>query len=166
MIGWKKRPMTSPLFTLLIVGLAGTLLIEALLAPRPRPFWQRGGAAACVHLGSWLLTFGAFFAVLQRPGLTAVTLLSLQLVVVQSSNTKSKTLHEPFICHDFEYFWDAIRHPRLYVPFFGIGLAIAASTAGALAIAAFFTGKPLGSAIKEAALFSRRAGYCALRARR
>lgn len=133
--------MTSPLFTLLIVGLAGTLLIEALLAPRPQPFWQRGSAAASVHLGSWLLSFGTFFAVLQRPGLTAVTLLSLQLVVVQSSNTKSKTLHEPFICHDFEYFWDAIRHPRLYVPFFGIGLAIAASTAGALAIAAFFYGE-------------------------
>lgn len=130
--------MTSPFYLLLTAGLAGTLLIEALLVPRPCPFWQRGGAAASVHLGSWLLTFGAFFAVLQRPGLAVMTLLALQLVVVQSSNTKSQTLNEPFICHDFEYFWDAIRHPRLYVPFFGIRLAIAASTAGVVAIAAFF----------------------------
>lgn len=130
--------MTSPLFVLLTAGLAGTLIIEALLKPRPKPFWQRGSAAAMVHLGSWLLSFGFFFAVLQRPALTAMVLIALQLVVVQSSNAKSKTLNEPFICHDFEYFWDAMCHPRLYVPFFGIGLAVAASITGALSIAAFF----------------------------
>lgn len=130
--------MTSQLYLLLAAGLAGTLAIEALLTPRPRPFWRRGMAAANVHLGSWLLTFGALFAVLQRPGLAVVVLLALQLVVVQSSNTKSQTLNEPFICHDFEYFWDAIRHPRLYVPFFGIGLAVAASLTALLAIGAFF----------------------------
>ncbi|WP_218314784.1 LTA synthase family protein [Halomonas sp. 18071143] len=126
----------------LVTGLLGSLLIEALLRPQPRPFWQRRLAANAVHLGSWLLLFGVFTLLLQRPWFAVVFILSLQLVVVQSSNTKSATLNEPFICHDFEYFWDAILHPRLYVPFFGIGLAIAASSAGAVAIGSFFYFEP------------------------
>ena len=120
-----------------LVGLALTLIIEALLRPSVAPFWRRPGATSVVHLGSWSLLFGVFLLVLQRPWFALVFITSLQMVVVQSSNTKSRTLREPFICQDFEYFIDAIRHPRLYVPFFGIGLAIAASSAGALAIAGF-----------------------------
>ncbi|MGO1601928.1 MAG: LTA synthase family protein [Halomonas sp.] len=122
----------------LLAGLLISGMFEALLSPRPRPFWQRGMAANSVHIGSWLLLFGLLGLLLQRPWFAAMVILSLQLVVVQSSNTKSHTLNEPFICHDFEYFWDAVLHPRLYVPFFGIGLAIAASSAAAVAIGAFF----------------------------
>lgn len=120
-----------------LLGGIGTLLIEGLLRPQPLPVWQRGSVPGLIHLGSWLLLFGLFTLILQRPWFATVFILSLQLVVVQSSNTKSRTLNEPFICHDFEYFWDAIKHPRLYVPFFGIGLAIAASSAGAVAIGTF-----------------------------
>ncbi|WP_249979325.1 LTA synthase family protein [Vreelandella olivaria] len=126
----------------LAIGLAGSLLCEALLSPRPRPVWQRSVAANSLHLGSWLLLFGVFLLVLQRPWFVVMFILSLELVLVQSSNTKSRTLNEPFICHDFEYFWDAIRHPRLYVPFFGIGLAVAASSAGAIAIGSFLYFEP------------------------
>lgn len=130
--------MISALIWPLLVGLLISGLFEALLSPRPRPFWQRGAAANSVHLGSWLLIFGLLVLLLQRPWFAVMVFLSLQLVVVQSSNAKSHTLNEPFICHDFEYFWDAILHPRLYVPFFGVGLAIAASSAAAVAIGGFF----------------------------
>lgn len=126
----------------LLTGTLGTFLVEQLLRPQPQPVWQRGIAPGVMHLGSWLLLFGLFTLVLQRPWFAVVFILSLQLVVVQSSNTKSRTLNEPFICHDFEYFWDAIKHPRLYVPFFGIGLAIAASSAGAATITAFLFWEP------------------------
>ena len=130
--------MISALMWPLLIGLLVSGMVEALLSPRPRPFWQRGLAANSVHVGSYLLLCGALVLLLQRPWFAVMVLLSLQLVVVQSSNTKSHTLNEPFICHDFEYFWDAILHPRLYVPFFGIGLAIAASSAAAVAIGSFF----------------------------
>lgn len=126
----------------LALGLLGSVVFETLLSPRPRPIWQRRLAANSVHAGCWLLLFGLFVLVLQRPWFGVVFILSLQLVVVQSSNTKSRTLNEPFICHDFEYFWDAVLHPRLYVPFFGIGLAIAASSAGAIAIGSFVYFEP------------------------
>ncbi len=130
--------MISALMWPLLIGLLLSGGFEALLKPRPRPFWQRGVAANGVHAGSWVLLFGLLVLLLQRPWFAVMVFLSLQLVVVQSSNTKSNTLNEPFICHDFEYFWDAILHPRLYVPFFGIGLAIAASSAAAVAVGAFF----------------------------
>ncbi|GHE20530.1 LTA synthase family protein [Halomonas urumqiensis] len=126
----------------LLVGLAVTLIIEALLRPPVPAPWRRPPSTLAVHLGSWLALFALCLLVLQRPWFALVLIASLQLVVVQSSNTKSTTLREPFICQDFEYFLDAILHPRLYVPFFGIALAIAASTAGALAIAAFLWFEP------------------------
>ncbi|XUO84654.1 LTA synthase family protein [Halomonas sp. KM007] len=138
MLGHLLQSLSLPLF----IGLVFSLAFEALLSPRPAPLWQRPMAANVIHLGSWLLLFGLFTLLLQRPWFAVVFVLSLQLVVVQSSNTKSKTLNEPFICHDFEYFWDAILHPRLYVPFFGIGLAIAASSAGAIAIGSFLYVEP------------------------
>ena len=134
--------MIQTLWAPLALGLLLTLGVEALLRPAPLPFWRRRPATLAVHLGSWLLLFALFLLVLQRPWFALVFIVSLQLVVVQSSNTKSRTLEEPFICQDFEYFLDAILHPRLYVPFFGIGLAIAASSAGALAIAGFLWFEP------------------------
>lgn len=126
----------------LSTGVLGSLAMEALLRPGLQPAWQRSTAANGVHLGSWLLLMGVLTLILQRPWFAMVVVLSLQLVVIQSSNTKSRTLNEPFICHDFEYFWDALRHPRLYVPFFGVGLALAASSAGIVAIGSFFSLEP------------------------
>ncbi|WP_416137622.1 LTA synthase family protein [Halomonas sp. HK25] len=134
--------MSIALAVPLLTSLALTFAIEALLRPIVAPFWRRLPATLAVHLGSGLLLFALFLLVLQRPWFAVVFIASLQLVVVQSSNTKSATLKEPFICQDFEYFLDAVKHPRLYVPFFGIRLAVAATTAGAMAIAAFLWLEP------------------------
>ncbi|CAM3378416.1 LTA synthase family protein [Halomonas lysinitropha] len=145
--------MIAALWPPLAAGLALTLVIEGLLRPAVTPFWRRHWATLAVHIGSWVLLFTLFLLVLQRPWFAVVFIASLQLVVVQSSNIKAATLREPFICQDFEYFLDAIRHPRLYVPFFGIGLAIAASTAGALAIAALLWLEPSLAARQSAIVF-------------
>ncbi|WP_447926340.1 LTA synthase family protein [Vreelandella sp. EE27] len=136
------QSLSQALWVPFLLGLVASYVMEACLRPRPAPFTRRGLGVNAVHIGSWCVLFGLFSLVFQRPWFAVVLALSLTLVVVQSSNTKSHTLKEPFICHDFEYFWDAILHPRLYVPFFGIGLAIAASTAGALAIGAFLYFEP------------------------
>ncbi|MBB3230181.1 LTA synthase family protein [Halomonas stenophila] len=134
--------MIATLWLPFLAGLGLTIAIEALLRPAVPAFWRRPWASPVVHLGSWTLLFALFLLMLQRPWFAAGFVAALQLVVVQSSNTKSQTLNEPFICQDFEYFLDALRHPRLYVPFFGIGLALAAGAAGALAIAAFLWLEP------------------------
>ncbi|MFG6177348.1 LTA synthase family protein [Halomonas sp. THAF12] len=133
------------ILSLLVPWLAGLAIgqgMERLLRPRVAPPWQRHASTWIVELATWTLLFGLFTLVLQRPWFAMAFVLSLLLVVVQSSNTKWDTLREPFICHDFEYFVDAIRHPRLYVPFFGVWLALGATAAGALAIAAFLWLEP------------------------
>ncbi|MDT8893890.1 LTA synthase family protein [Halomonas sp. I1] len=134
--------MTRALLLPWCLGLIGSFLAEAALRPATAPPWRRPIASLAVHLGTWSLAFGAFVLILQRPWFALVLFLALQLVVVQSSNAKSKTLREPFLCQDFEYFLDAIRHPRLYIPFFGIGLAIGASLAGLATIIGFLVFEP------------------------
>ncbi|MFG6668720.1 LTA synthase family protein [Halomonas sp. HNIBRBA4712] len=156
------QSVTLALMAPFLIGLVASALLEAGLRPRPAPFHRRSPASVAVHIGSWCLLFALFTLVLQRPWFALVFVLSLTLVVVQSSNTKSSTLKEPFICHDFEYFWDAILHPRLYVPFFGIGLAVAASSAGALAIGGFFYFEPSLAGRFGAAYIGPLAGCAAL----
>ncbi|QFU01712.1 Sulfatase [Halomonas sp. THAF5a] len=134
--------MTSDLWWPWLCGLGLTLGLEALLRPAVARFWRRPLATHLVHLGTWSLVYALFVLVLQRPWFAMAFIAALLLVVVQSSNTKWQTLREPFIYQDFEYFLDAIRHPRLYVPFFGIGLALGAITAGALAIGGFLLLEP------------------------
>jgi len=57
--------------------------------------------------------------------------LAFLMLIVQVSNAKYHALREPFVFQDFEYFTDALRHPRLYIPFLGwwkfaaIALAVA-----------------------------------------
>ncbi|MFM9268961.1 LTA synthase family protein [Halomonas elongata] len=134
--------MTRALLLPWCLGLLGSFIAEAALRPATAPPWRRPMASLAVHLGSWGVLYGSFALVLQRPWFAMVLFLALQLVVVQSSNAKSKTLREPFLCQDFEYFLDAIRHPRLYIPFFGIGLAIGASLAGLATIIGFMVLEP------------------------
>lgn len=133
------------MITLLLAWLTGGLasfLLEALIRPRLLPPWRRPAATLLVHFGSWCLLYAAFLLLVQRPWFATAFILSLQLVLIQSNHAKWTTLKEPFLFQDFEYFLDAIRHPRLYLPFFGIGLAIAASLAGAATIGAFLWWEP------------------------
>ncbi|WP_303856827.1 LTA synthase family protein [Salinicola salarius] len=125
-----------------IATLVVTSLFELLLKPRPRPLWQRAPAAIAAHLATAALHFAFWLLVVQRPWFALVIAASLQMVVIQVNNTKSASLREPFLYQDFEYFVDAIRHPRLYIPFFGIGLTIAASAAGVIAIGIGFWLEP------------------------
>ncbi|MDT0502511.1 MULTISPECIES: sulfatase-like hydrolase/transferase [unclassified Halomonas] len=133
--------MTALLLAFTLGG-GASLLLEGLVRPRVTPCWQRPPATLLVHLGTWCLLYAAFLLVVQRPWFATAFILSLQLVLLQSHHVKWHSLKEPFLAQDFAYFIDAMRHPRLYVPFFGIGLAIGASLAGAFAIAAFLWLEP------------------------
>ena len=132
----------SALWLPALVSLFLTTAFEWQLKPRPQPLWRRPLASLLVHFGTWGLQYALWAALVQRPWFAMVIMGSLQMVVIQVSNIKSVSLREPFLCQDFEYFVDAIRHPRLYIPFFGIGLTIVASLAGAAAIVAGFMLEP------------------------
>lgn len=124
------------------LSLVLSLLCERLVQPLPAPMRQRSASTLGIHIGSWLVLYALALLVLQRGWLSAGLLNVLHLVLIQSCRSKWSSLKEPFLVQDFEYFLDAIRHPRLYVPFFGLGLAIAASTSGTAAFLAFLWWEP------------------------
>ena len=63
----------------------------------------------------------------RRPWFGVANVLAILILVVLVSNAKYQSLREPFIFQDFEYFTDALKHPRLYLPFFGLGKALLAA---------------------------------------
>lgn len=114
------------------LGLALSVLAECLLKPRP-PLIRPGGAW-CAHLALWCATYGLLVLLSGRPwcAMLAVTAIVAMLVLV--SNAKYKSLREPFIFQDYDYFLDALRYPRLFLPFLGVKgfMGIAAGFALAL----------------------------------
>ncbi len=103
--------------------------LELLLIPRPVWPWQRPVISVLLHKGICLLLFASLLLLLQRPWFCCISILALQVMVVMISNAKYHSLREPFIYQDFSYFIDALRFPRLYLPFLGIGRALVAVVA-------------------------------------
>lgn len=113
-----------------LTGLLVSVLLEALL--RPRPPLRRPAGAWAVHAGLVLLAHGVLTLLLGRPWFAMAVVLALLLTVVLVNNAKFKALREPFVLQDYEYFIDTLRYPRLYIPFFG-WLRFALATAGFVA---------------------------------
>ncbi len=117
----------------LLLGLIGSCAAEYGLAPRSEPLWQRPLPAVSLQLGSWLLLFTLLLLLTQRPWFTLAAVFGLQLFLVVVNNVKYQSLKEPFLVQDFEYFWDMLKHPRLYIPFFGWWRTLL-STGGAITV--------------------------------
>lgn len=125
--------MTSIVFAAL-TGLLLSFALELLIRPRPNPFHRRGAADSILHAGLWLLAYAVLVLVLGRPWF-AMTLVSAGLLtLIMVNNAKYLALREPFVFQDYDYFIDAIRHPRLYIPFLGWWRAIAAALSVVAAI--------------------------------
>lgn len=115
-----------PLLPPYLIGLVLSFLVETMLTPRPVAPWQRPLAAVGVHVGVWTVAFALELMLFRRPYFAVANVLAIELLIVLVSNAKYQALREPFVYPDFEYFTDAIKHPRLYLPFFGVGRALAA----------------------------------------
>ena len=123
----------------IFAGTGLSFVLEQWMQPRPISFWRRPGAAFAIHVALWLLVFTVELAVFRRPWFAMANVLALQLFVVLVSNAKFHSLREPFIYQDFEYFSDALKHPRLYLPFLGVVRAVIALAGFGLAFYAGFT---------------------------
>ena len=100
----------------LLAGLILSLSFEQWLKPKP-PRRPLAAGALAVHAGLWLPWQAAFSMMIGRPWLALVFSLIGTMTLVVVSNAKYRSLREPFTVHDFEYFVDMVRHPRLYLPF-------------------------------------------------
>ena len=107
----------------LIAGIVISFCIEQFLRPRPR-LRNRLVPAFAIHAGAWLLLFGVGLAIWQRPYFASGLNIAGLLLIVLVSNAKFASLREPFLLSDFRFFKALLRHPRLYLPFFGVLPAI------------------------------------------
>jgi hypothetical protein len=104
-------------------GLALSGGIERRMTPQPP--WRRPWGSWAIQAGVYGLAHGVLVLLLGHPWFAAAVVCALMLVVVVVNNAKVRALREPFVFADYEYFTDAIRHPRLFVPFLGWGNALA-----------------------------------------
>lgn len=125
----------TALITPIVVGVFITFAMEWLLTPKAVVFWRRPFSLLCLHVGSFLLLLSISLLLFWRPWFALGVVLAFQLLLVLVNNAKYHSMREPFLIYDFEYFTDAIKHPRLYLPFFGIYKAILAAI-GFLAVVA------------------------------
>lgn len=140
----------SALCGIVVVGFLLSCAMEMLLVPRPR--WRRPVRSWLLHAGAWTFAVGLLYLVTGRAHFSAVNVLALWLLIVLVSNAKYHSLREPFVCADFEYFSDAVRYPRLYLPFFGIGKAIGLALLFVVYVAcALYFEPPGANALKVAA---------------
>ena len=107
----------------LIAGIVLSFCIEQFLRPRPL-LRNRLASAFAIHAGAWLLLFGVGLAIWQRPYFASGLNIAGLLLIVLVSNAKFASLREPFLLSDFRFFKALLRHPRLYLPFFGVLPAI------------------------------------------
>lgn len=101
-----------------VLALLASCLLEAVLL-RPRAAWRRPLACWLLPAGMVLAVYVAGLALFQRPWFAAAQALAWYLFILVVNRVKLAALREPFVFQDFEYFTDLLRHPRLYLPFFG-----------------------------------------------
>jgi len=122
-----------------LAGLGLSVVIERLMTPCPplvRPW-----AAWALHGGLWLSAHGLLTLLFGRPWFAAAVVSAFLLTLVLVNNAKVKALREPFVFQDYEYFTDAVRYPRLYIPFLGWWKFLGAVAGFALAVAIGFWGE-------------------------
>jgi phosphoglycerol transferase MdoB-like AlkP superfamily enzyme len=93
-------------------------------------------ARVAIHAGLWLLGFLALFAFLRRPLFAAGVIAALHLLLILVSKAKAAVLREPLVFADLGLYAQALRHPRLYLPYFGLGRALLLIVAGGALVAA------------------------------
>jgi hypothetical protein len=119
-------------------GLFASLLISILVNPTGQRLRLPGLYALLSGLGWWLTLFGVVCLFSQRPYFSVTFVVVWHGVLMAVNHAKFTALKEPFILQDFEYFTDALRHPQLYIPFFGVAKTLALLAAGTVTIGLFF----------------------------
>ncbi len=129
---WAQLSDGSGALARLAIALAGgamlALALERVVRPGA-PGLRRSAASALIGAGSHWLFAAVVLLVFQRALFAAAAALAGQLLVTLVSNAKYRALREPFVFTDFALFSQAFRHPRLYLPFLGVGRAVLAAGA-------------------------------------
>ena len=126
--------------TAALMGLILSAGIERFL--QPRPLLKRPLAAWQAHAGLWFACYGSIALVTGRPWCALAATAALLMTLALVSNAKMRSLREPFIFQDYDYFLDAVRFPRLFLPFFGVKSFLGATAVFMLALACLYYESP------------------------
>lgn len=96
------------------------LILESFIKPSVIKFYKREFATIVIPIATWCVLFGLLFLILRRPWFSLSILIAFQFLLILVNMAKYESLREVFFYQDFEYFTDAIRHPKLYLPFLGV----------------------------------------------
>lgn len=127
-------------------GLAGFCLFacsEYLL--KPTPDFNREAGSRLAQAGLWCVAYGVLCWALARPWCAIAAALVMSFILIVVNNAKYKSLREPFLYQDYDYFLDTIRFPRLFLPFLGLKSFCAAWAFGLVAIGGFLLEPPAAS---------------------
>lgn len=117
-----------------LAGIFFSLQLERLARPSC-PGLSRPLFASALHGGLLLMAWAAVLLIVHRPVFALLLVLAGQFLVIQVSNAKYRALREPFLFSDFGIFSQTLKHPRLYLPFLGVGRMVLAAASGAIAVA-------------------------------
>ena len=108
-------------FLIVLLGATSSLLLSIIFERllKPAPAWNRPLSSWGLHIGLWCVLYALLVLLLGRPWFAAASLSFLMLLFVIISNVKHNVLNEPLVYQDYDYVIDIIKHPRLYIPFFG-----------------------------------------------
>jgi len=97
----------------LLLACAAGLALSCLLER-----WRRPPLAAlAVHAGLFCIALLLLAAACQRPLVAAGLALAFQLLLRVVGDAKQRALREPLLFSDYALFSQALRHPRLYLPY-------------------------------------------------
>lgn len=126
------------------IGLLGlTLSVGAEGLLRPRPKLQRPVQAWVVHIALWGIVYTALVLLSGRVWCSMTGAFAVIMMLVLVSNAKYKSLREPFLFQDYDYFLDAVRYPRLFLPFLGVKGFLGAAAFFVLALTGLWLERPL-----------------------
>jgi hypothetical protein len=121
-------------------GLFLSVVIERLL--KPRPLLRRPPAAWGAHVGLWCAGYCFALLVTGRPWCAVAAVSAVLVTLTLVSNAKMRSLREPFIFQDYDYFLDTFRYPRLFLPFLGLKNFLQAAVVFLSAIAGLYYESP------------------------
>lgn len=105
----------------LLAGLAGFIIATfAEIAVSPKVTLHRPWQSFFIHFALWIFPFSGLVCLTGRPLCSAGFTLSFIAILIFVNNAKYRSMREPFIFQDYDYFLTTIRFPRLFLPFLGL----------------------------------------------
>lgn len=136
-------------FTISIAWVACSFAVEAIAITRSS--LRRPPVALVLHLVALAVVTTACIALTGRPLFSAGVALVLMGALAVVGNAKFASLREPLVFSDLSLFSQVFSHPRLYLPFLGLGKLAIVLAGVAAAAAAFIAETPVALGQRVAA---------------